>query len=313
MATSFGTAFCLFCCSVITACTSPQLRGSTANFGEATHIAASAQTERLNKLTALQIDSIRGNLASERVILAYSQGCAELINPGTPQGDCRVVRRDGKPIPEAATFPSILALNKALADYGKNLALLAQDSSKDNAAFNKSLLDLVASVEDLGAAIGLTDSAKDSNSSNSLAAVTGVTQLSGVLSAAVRAGKLREIIIASDPSVQQAALLLSQASKAIGLLEITIVVETTDRTQIELQRAISSGAKKQTVAKLQSELFKNVENIKRIHQLKDTYDVIGKSHSELAKAAQSRASSEELRATIVELLEIVTALQNSGS
>ncbi|MEH6522002.1 hypothetical protein [Sulfitobacter sp.] len=49
----------------------------------------------------------------------------------------------GADIPEAKTFASILALNKAMGSYGLGLVLL------DAAAFNRSLLDMVASVEGL--------------------------------------------------------------------------------------------------------------------------------------------------------------------
>jgi hypothetical protein len=300
----------LFSIGFASGCSAPEFRGSTAKFGEAVQASASGQTDRLGKLTATQVDDIRGGLAAERVYLAYSPGCAELLIPGASPKNCKVIRADGQAIPEAKTFASILALNKALGSYGKSLALLAEDSSEDSAAFNKSLLDMVASVEGLEVALSNSGSGEASDPSGFNVFATGLTKVSGAFFAASRARKLRKIIIAADPKIQAATKILSRASEGLATFEITHAIEGADRTQVALKRSLSSGAKTAKIAALQAKLFDDVAQIRRIARLKDSYAVIGKSHGELTKAAHVGSNKEDLSAAIVELLQVVTALKD---
>ncbi|MDA8747397.1 hypothetical protein N9M66_04225 [Litoreibacter sp.] len=225
------------------ACSAPEYRGSVIKFGEATQAAANAQTTRLNALSDRQISEIRGELAQDRVILAYSPECALLAVPGSKIKDCVVVRRDGQPITQPEKFTSIVALNKAMGEYGVSLAALAADATGDAAAFSKSLTDLATSVDGLGAALDGSDSGKTENAPKLQAAAKGLGGLGNVLFASSRVSKLREIISETDPQIQEATLLLAFASEALTLSEVTASLQKIERTRGELQTTIAKGAK----------------------------------------------------------------------
>lgn len=298
--------------TLMSACSAPEYRGSVIKFGEATQAAADAQTTRLNSLTDRQISDIRGGLAEGRVILAYSSECASLAVPGSEIKDCVVVRRDGQPIAQPETFTSIVSLNKAMGEYGASLALLAADASDDAAAFSKSLTDLAASVDSLDAALDGSDAGETENAPKLQAAATGLGGVGNALFASSRVSTLREIISETDPQIQEATRLLAFASEALALSEVSASLKKIERTRSELQTAIVSGVSTQDVAKLQSRLFSEVEELKRLAATRDTYTAIGESHAELAKASQSGSSLEDLKASIFELAGLVELLSTAS-
>lgn len=298
--------------ALFSACSAPEYRGAIIKFGEATQAAAKSQSMRLSGLNDRQLADIRGSLALDRVELTYSSGCGLLAVPGSAIKDCIVKRRDEEPIAQPERFTSIEALNKAMGGYGMSISTLAADASADSAAFNKSLTDLATSIDGLNAALDGAGSGATDNAAKLQAGATGLGSLGNALFAGSRVSKLREIIVAIDPQIQEATSLLGLASEALTLTETGAGVDKIEQTRRELQEAISGGAKTQDVAKLQSRLFTEVEELKRIAAVRDTFVVVGKTHAELAKSSRAGASLEDLKASIFELASLVSILTTSS-
>jgi hypothetical protein len=297
---------------VFSACSAPEYRGSVIAFGEATETAAQAQTARLNSLSDRQLAQIRGTLARERVLLDYSPSCALLGQPGADITQCEVIRRDGQPIGTPERFSSVAALNAAMADYGRALSSLAANADDDAAAFAKSLTDMAASVDGLGTALdgGTAGASERANRLNAIA--SGGGSVGGALFAGSRVSKLRDIISEVDPDVQQATRLLSQAAEALSFSEVTAGLQKATATRDTLRRTIANGGSEQAIAKLQSQLFSEIEDLKRVSRIKDTYTAIGQSHAALAEASGSGASLDELQASILELARLAKDISSAS-
>ena len=149
---------------LMSACAAPEYRGAALSFGDAAQTATELQAQRLNALTDRQEAAIRGQLAADRVLLVQSGGCGALISPEADVKECVVARQDGQDIPQPETFVSLSTLNKALGEYGASLSALAADTKEDGAAFSKSLLALVASVDGLTSTLDGTEPGKSDQS-----------------------------------------------------------------------------------------------------------------------------------------------------
>lgn len=293
--------------AVVAGCSSPVYRGSVASFGEATEAAAQAQTKRLGTLSENQISDIRGDLAQDGVFLAYAPECALLAVPGSSIEDCKVVRRDGAPIENPESFASIAALNKAMGEYGANLAVLAADAAQDGAAFNTSLTNLAVSVEGLSSALGGAGTKDQFEAVGAAFGGIGTATFAGA-----RTSKLREIIVAVDPQIQQATGLLSAASEALTLSEVTTSLQRVERSERALAAAYANNASTRDVQRLQDRLFDEVAALKRSAAARDAYANIGQTHAKLAKASRDSASKEDLQGSIVELSKLVKLLSESA-
>jgi hypothetical protein len=297
---------------VVSACSAPEFRGSVIAFGDATETAAQAQTARLAALSDQQLAQIRGSLARERVLLDYSPACALLGQPGADITQCEVIRRDGEPIGTPERFSSLEALNAAMADYGRALSTLAANADNDAAAFTKSLTDLAASVDGLGAALDSGAASASDRTDRLNAIATGGGSIGGALFAGSRVSKLRDIISQVDPDIQQATRLLSQAAEALSFSEITAGLQKATATRDALRRTVANGGSQQSIARLQSQLFTDIENLKRLSHVKDTYAAIGQSHAALARASGSGASLDELKASILELARLAKDVSSTS-
>lgn len=295
----------------LSACSMPEYRASVVKFGEATELTATKQGQRLDNLTDRQRQDILKELATKRVVLSYSAGCAQLAVPGSDPKACYVVGTDGKRIPQAETFGGLEALNKALGQYSQSLKLLASDTTEDAATFNASLLELAASADGLIAAVQET-----TGPTENAAALTSAATISGALAnaafGAARASRLRDIIIEMDPVVQESAKQLAQMSEALTLSEAAASVDAIEDARTKLSANISSGASTAVVAKNQAALIEKVTKAKRTAQLRDPYAKIAKAHAELAKASRQGASQADIKASVLELLALAQLLKSEA-
>ena len=293
---------------VLAGCAAPEYRASVLQFGEATEVAAAAQTKRFENQTDDQLAAIRGQLAENRVILSYSPECAKLALPGSDIGACVVVRRDGQELAQSERFTSIEALNKAVSDYGSSLSALAADVKEDSAAFSKSLTELATSVDGLNAALAGSETRTTDNAPRLQASANIIGGVGNAIFAGSRVAKLREIISRADPSIQEATQLLSRASEALTLNEVSRSIQRVERAETKLERAVQKGANTATIAKLQGQIFSEVDALRRTAAVKDTYVLIGEAHAILAEASRFQASFPESRASILELVALAKLL-----
>lgn len=301
------TVLPLFAIALIAGCSSPVYRGSVVSFGEATQAAAQAQTKRLNTLTDTHVSDIRRALAQDRVLLAYAPECALLAVPGSSIDDCRVVRRDGAAIDSPESFASLASLNKAVGDYGTNLAALAADASQDGAAFNTSLTNLAVSAEDLSTALGGAGTKDQFDAAGVAFGGIGTAAFAGA-----RTSKLKDIIVATDPQIQQATGLLSAASEALTLSEVTTSLQRVERAERALATGYANGAPSQELERRQNTLFDEVDALKRAAAARDAYAKIGQTHAKLAQASQSSARKEDLQGSILALSKLAKLLAASA-
>jgi hypothetical protein len=308
----FRTALALSSILICAACSSPEYRGSVIAFGDATESAANAQNSRLASLSDRQLAQIRGTLARERVLLDYSPSCALLGQPGADITQCEVIRRDGQPIATPERFSSIADLNAAMADYGRALSALAANADDDAAAFAKSLTDMAASVDGLGTALDGGSASATERAGRLNAIASGGGSIGGALFAGSRVSKLREIISEVDPDIQQATRLLSEAAEALSFSEVTAGLQRATATRDALRRTIANGGSEQSIAQLQSQLFSEIEELKRLSRVKDAYSAIGSSHAALAEASGSGAGLDELQASILELAKLAKDISSAS-
>ena len=130
--------------------------------------------------------------------------------------------------------------------------------------------------------------------------------------AGARASKLREIIVAVDPQIQQATGLLSAASEALTLSEVTTSLQRVERAERALSAGYANGVSSREVQRLQDRLFDEVAALKRSAAARDAYANIGQTHAKLAKASRDSASKEDLQGSIVELSKLVKLLAESA-
>jgi hypothetical protein len=302
------SCFWIVAVAVLMGCSAPEYRGSVMSFGVAADKAAKAQSERLSRLNERQIAAVRGQLAAERISLAPAGACAALAIPGSKVKDCVVVRSDGADIAQPETFTSLAALNKAVGAYGNSLSLLAADVAGDAAAFSKSLTSLATSVDGLNATLDGSDSGKTDNAARLAAGATIIGGLGNTFFAGSRVAKLKEIIVETDPQIQQATSLLSRASEALLLAEVSSAIGAANTTRTRLDRAILTGANAEAVGKLQAKLFEEVAVVRQTAAVRDSYAAVGKAHASLVEASVGGASLDDLKASIFELAALVALL-----
>ena len=295
---------------VLAGCAAPEYRASVLLFGEATQVAATAQTKRLENLTGEQLAAVRGQLAQGRVILSYSPECAKLAlsESNIDIGACIVVRRDGQELAQSERFTSIEALNRAVSDYGSSLSTLAADVGEDSAAFNKSLTELAISVDGLNAALVGSETGKTNNAPRLQASANIISSIGNTIFAGSRVADLREIISRTDPSIKLATQLLSRASEALTLNEVSLSIWRVETAIANLETAIQKNKSTATIAELQAQVFSEVDALRRTAAVKDTYVLIGEAHAKLAETSQSQASFADLSASILELAALARLL-----
>ncbi|NJM50899.1 MAG: hypothetical protein HC843_08465 [Sphingomonadales bacterium] len=286
--------------------TSDAFRSSVSEFGALTSTATATQNASLNIIIADEEERLAAQLAASRAELLLSvPDCLPPDAGGTPP--CKLIRRDGKPLEEAARFAHIIALGEALEDYAANLELLASDAAEDKAAFKDAVGNAASSLAGLDSAI--RDAAKiekDDNVETKLGAVGSIAASLGILFLETkRAAALKAMIIKADPLVQQASAQLQTAYSIDRLYKQTGLLRTVQAKQ-NAARGITSDPASSTsdVRAAQTELFEIVKEFNEAAKGENRFAAIGRAHGDLARAAQAGASKKNLLAAAKSLFEL---------
>ncbi len=290
---------------VLSGCTSPEYRAAVSKFGESASELASNQAGRMTSLNDRQLADIRRTLVEQRVRLDLDPNCTSLIVSNVPNAKCTVIRTDGETIPKPEQFTTLEALSGALGNYGKSLGLLASDVSDDASAFNKSLLTLASSLGTLDSALsGQASTEAQTKKRNAAANLIG--GLGNSLFAAERVATLKQIIIAADQDVQDAVLILSQASTMLSLSESTALFEEADRAKKKLLTLFETNGSEELIAKEQAMLFDVADKLNRNAASSDGFTEIGKTHAQLKVMAESGATPDDLESLIRNIIDLST-------
>lgn len=295
------------------ACSGSEFNASVRSFGEATERASSLQSDRLGDLNDRERSQIRMNLAETRVELRVTGECSALVIPGSgaSPGDCKIVQLGGSEIPSPQRFSSIEALGKAVGDYGAALAALAGSASEDAGAFQASLLDLAGTVDGLDAALN-TQAAPRATAASQEAQATILGAVAGAATEYQRARVLREIIVGVDPILQDAVQSLTQASDLLYTSEMNLLDRAVSQAQTELSVAIGRGANTNQIARLQSALFRAVEELKAGAATRNSFADIGKAHGALAKAAADGVNRDDMDDAIKATIDLIKTVETAS-
>lgn len=167
---------------------------------------------------------------------------------------------------------------------------------------------MATSVDSLDAALGGSETEKTDNSPRLQASASIIGDVGNTIFAGARVAKLREIISRAEPSIQDAIQLLSRASEALTLYEVSLSLGSVERVRNKLEEAIKKKKNIAIIAKLQGQLFSEVDALRRTAASKDTYVLIGKAHTKLAETSRSQTSFSDLRESILELAALAKRL-----
>jgi hypothetical protein len=294
----------------VSGCSQPEYRASASKFGEATQLATNAQQARFQTLSDTETTAIRQEMAQSRVLLRASVGCATLFVPGADANACFVETSDGAQMPQANSFPNIMQLNGAFSAYGKQLAGVAANSDEDAAAFSASLIELAASADELNAAL-TRSTTPDANVERLDRSATVVGLVLSAAEGASRTAKLRRIIVAADPSVQQVAMQLNAASEAVLSAEIQQAFSDVETAQTDLQTSVARGRPTATIAAKQATLIQRVDTLRRISAVNGSFAQLAQTHTALADAARSGISDNDFETSILELITLIKTLRET--
>jgi thioredoxin-like negative regulator of GroEL len=135
-----------------------------------------------------------------------------------------------------------------------------------------------------------------------------------VLSAAEgasRTAKLRRIIVAADPSVQQVAMQLNAASEAVLSAEIQQAFSDVETAQTDLQTSVARGRPTATIAAKQATLIQRVDTLRRISAVNGSFAQLAQTHTALADAARSGISDNDFETSILELITLIKTLRET--
>ncbi len=267
-------------------------------FEEATSSAIREHKERLITLARDQAEAQAEYLSENRVDLRMSSGCAHLLLPESDVANCTLVRADGEPLERPITGENILALGEALEDYASSLRLLAINASKDTGEFSRSLYRTTISLR------LLEETNKGWGEEGSSAVEAIVAETGSLESLEARVSTLREIIVAADPSVQEATRLLSFSAEMLSVSVRLGAFKELNLAQNRSAQAISTGASAVEITKNHDALFSKLEEFKRdaiaVRSFVRLFSSISKTHAKLSELSQAGASLDVLSTAIFE-------------
>jgi hypothetical protein len=193
---------------------------------------------------------------------------------------------------------NILGLESALADYGKNLALLAADSSQDQAAFSGALTGLAGSLGKLDGAIAKATAGQRLSGDDKLGAIASVVaRVGNLIFAAQRKRALKRIIVAAQPLVEEAVGVLNEADSVVQDYDITRALQRATDAENQLIDVLKERpSQKPRVRAAQDELYAAVEAVNSITARKKRIRELGVVHAALATAARKGSSRQDLEA-----------------
>lgn len=299
---------------ILGGCVSPAFRESVAQFGTLTKATATQQNDRLARIVAADHERYRQQLAELRVDLRPSETCGRVDDPqpSAParagETGCRLLPLGTTEVREPDTYPNIVALNLALADYAEALSLLAADNSGEQTAFTTSVTKLATSLGGLEKTIRTTTGAPASNFSTQLGAIAAVvSRLGNLYFGARRNEALREIIRNAGPIVDEAIRLLTRAQASISVYEQAALLTRLNNARRRATDAVNSGSTTAQIRIAQDELFNAVAALNHASVDQRRTEAVGHAHRKLVQAAQEHATAEDLRQAILALADLASA------
>ena len=306
----------VFAATVLSGCANQTFRTAVGKFGAQTDAAMTAQSEALVAQRDKHQAQIRSDLAARRAELVLAPNCVTAIVD--EEGLARIQpctllvlerRAAGTtvttPVIEPITLDNVVALQEALAAYGRNLALLAADSSDDEAKFQTVVGNLGTSIGGLDKAVTNLTGSKRLASDNDLGVIAEVIAKFGTaLFKQRRADALRQIISRTDGLVQDAVAAFGSVDTGLQLLDYNSAGRELDDA-ITAERLVVSDAASTAaqVREVHDAVFLARDRRNAIARQTSKIRQLGKVHSALSAAAQGDASSPAMTSALKELMQ----------
>jgi hypothetical protein len=297
---------------VLSGCVSDPFRQSVTLFGSATSASVTAEDARLVAVGAEEDARIRAALAATPTDLRIDAGCAATlalqtsgIGSGTAPIQCFLTDTHGSRIATAADFGHIRALGTALTHYSDMLIQLAADSSADEATFSTAVLNLGSAVGNMDDAVRAASGAPAATGHDALNGVAGVVASAGKLFlSAARGRALRRIIVATDPVVQRASVLLAQTDDRLRLYDLSGLAPDLLAAQGAVSDTIGRHGSTADIRAAQDTLYAKLAAYNQAAAQPGRYAAIGAAHAKLAVAARRGATLSEMAAAIEAVLDL---------
>jgi len=258
-------------------------------------------------------NDIADELAKERVELVLSVGCAPAIE-NTNVNNCFVERRDGKPLETPFNAVHLTNLRKALGTYSSNLALLAAGVADSDAAFRKQFDSFASSLGSLSGAVKSATGTSVLEEDDYTFAASILAELGSLYFEYQRINALRRIIVETNPVVQKATAFLGQADVILVDANNFATLEDLSAAEDKVRRLTNSpNATTAAIRKAQLDLIDKTEayrmGFRDPAKAKSAFTKLAEAHAELAKAAKSRWSSEDLKAALKLIFAAAESIQ----
>lgn len=281
-------------------------------FSQETTKALELHRRQLSFYTTEASDDFANDLAEERAVLMITKACATAVDDPDALSQCRIIKKGGAELDFVFQPANAVALASALEEYVVELARLAASSKQDTDAFGAAVKAVATSVAALD---GATASIADSNPVTSKAKLDAVAAIAAEVGTlylrSQRATALRKIIVASNDIVVAAAQQLAQVDDLLGDYASVAALEDLNTAENELRAAISSGAAKALVREKQQIVVRNFNAFKEKAGVQSGFLALGRAHAELAAAAKSGASVDDMLAFTKELMSAARVIGQS--
>ena len=294
-------------CALLSGCITPAYRTAVSNFGTRSEAAMKAQADHLKAIEAAETERIRAKLAADGADLRLHD-CGRPDTQSEGFRTCKL-RRFGPggtlEVEQAFAPANILALEGALAGYGKNLALLAADPAQDQAAFSTAITNLAGSVGKLDGAIAKATEGGRVSSDDKLGKIAGiVAKVGNLIFAYQRQRALKRIVIASNPLVEEAVGLLDDTDTVIQGYDVELAREKARSAQREASRIVADRPLNPVaIRKAQDALYEAVDALNAVGTRERQIRELGEVHAALAAAAKPGASRDQLAAALKRLID----------
>nr|VFK18058.1 MAG: hypothetical protein BECKLFY1418C_GA0070996_103820 [Candidatus Kentron sp. LFY] len=302
-----------FVAFALTACAGDGFRTAVGNFATTMEAATAQQVALRQEQFERRANDIADELADKRVELVLSVGCAPAIE-GTNVNPCFVERRDGKPLVTPFNAVHITNLRKALGTYASNLALLAAGAAESDAAFRKQVDSFAASLGGLSGALKSATGTAMLEEDDYTVAAKILAELGSLYFEYQRINALRRIIIGTDPVVQKVAVYLAQIDVILVDAANFATLEDLSAAEGKVRRLTNTpNATTAAIRKAQTDLIAKTEayrmGFRDPAKHKSAFTKLAKAHAELAKAAKSRSSSEDLEAAVERIVAAAESIR----
>lgn len=193
--------------ALLAGCVGPQYRTAVAKFGTETDALMTAQSKQIGEISDLETRRLREDIASGKVRLGLHEDCqANSMAEDGQYKECLLIdTKTNLPVAFNYDLPDIIALQDALALYGKNLAELSGTAEADKEAFATAVNNLGASIGKLDASIAKVAKAERTASDEKIGNIASILgSLGKLVFAYQRQHALKRIINATDPLVAEA-------------------------------------------------------------------------------------------------------------